>query len=218
MKKLLMGLFLVLLTGLLLGYGASWYLQQDQGPAEEVRVAIVKEIPLREVQLYFVAPEGTFLVSEPHNFPVCDVDRDCINSLLNGLINGSQRGNLPVLPKETKVLDVEIENDLVRVNFSRQVVDFHPGGSLIELFSIYSLTNSISENFPYVRQVQILVEGEVRQTLKGHVRIDQPIYADFSYNELPLVVVPPEIEEANMESQDLSIEKLIQESESQGNH
>ncbi len=218
MKKLLMGLFLVLLTGLLLGYGASWYLQQDQDPAEEVRVAIVKEIPLREVQLYFVAPEGTFLVSEPHNFPVCDADRDCINSLLNGLINGSQQGNLPVLPKETKVLDVEIENDLVRVNFSRQVVDFHPGGSLIELFSIYSLTNSISENFPYVRQVQILVEGEVRQTLKGHVRIDQPIYADFSYNELPLVVVPPEIEEDNMESQDLSIETLIQESESQGNH
>ncbi len=218
MKKLLMGLFLVLLTGLLLGYGASWYLQQDQDPAEEVRVAIVKEIPLREVQLYFVAPEGTFLVSEPHNFPVCDVDRDCINSLLNGLINGSQQGNLPVLPKETKVLDVEIENDLVRVNFSRQLVDFHPGGSLIELFSIYSLTNSISENFPYVRQVQILVEGEVRQTLKGHVRIDQPIYADFSYNELPLVVVPPEIEEDNMESQDLSIETLIQESESQGNH
>ncbi len=89
---------------------------------------------------------------------------------------------------------------------------------MIELFSIYSLTNSISENFPDVRQVQILVEGEVRQTLKGHVRIDQPIYADFSYNELPLVVVPPEIEEENMESQDLSIEKLIQESESQGNH
>lgn len=218
MKKLLMGLFLVLLTGLLLGYGASWYLQQDQGPAEEVRVAIVKEIPLREVQLYFVAPEGTFLVSEPHNFQVCDVDRDCINSLLNGLINGSQQGNLPVLPKETKVLDVEIENDLVRVNFSRQLVDFHPGGSLIELFSVYSLANSISENFPHVRQVQILVEGEVRQTLKGHVRIDQPIYADFSYNKPPLVVVPPEIEEDDMETQDLSIETLIQESGSQGNH
>ncbi len=183
MKKLLIGVFLVLLTGILLGYGASWFLQQDQNSAEEVRVAIVKEVPVREVQLYFVAPEGTFLVPEPFDIPACDADRDCINSLLISLINGSQQGNLPVLPKETKVLDVEIENDLVRVNFSRQLVDFHPGGSLIELFSVYSLANSISENFPYVRQVQILIEGEVRQTLKGHVRIDQPIYANFSYNE-----------------------------------
>ena len=218
MKKLLIGVFLVLLTGILLGYGASWFLQQDQNTGEEVRVAIVKEVPVREVQLYFVAPEGTFLVPELFDIPVCDADRDCLNGLLTSLINGSQQGNLPVLPKETKVLEVEIENDLVRVNFSRQLVDFHPGGSLVELLSVYSLANSISENFPYVRQVQILVEGEVRQTLKGHVRIDQPIYADFSYNEPPLVVVPPEIEEDDMETQDLSIEKLIQESESQSNH
>ena len=42
MKKLLIGVFLVLLTGILLGYGASWFLQQDQNSAEEVRVAIVK--------------------------------------------------------------------------------------------------------------------------------------------------------------------------------
>ena len=183
MKKLLIGVLLVLLTGILFGYGASWYLQQDQNTAKEVRVAIVKEVPVREVQLYFVAPEGTFLTSEPHSFPMCDVDHDCINSLLIALINGSKQGNLPVLPKETKILGIEVENDLVRVNFSRQLVDFHPGGSLMELLSIYSLANSLSENFPYVRQLQILVEGDVRQTLKGHARIDQPIYANFSYNE-----------------------------------
>ena len=72
--------------------------------------------------------------------------------------------------------------------FSRQLVDFHPGGSLTELLSIYSIANSLSESFPYIRQIQILVAGEVRQTLKGHVRIDQPIYANFSYDNPPLTV------------------------------
>jgi spore germination protein GerM len=169
---------------------------------------------MREVQLYFTAPEGTYLVSEAGAIPMCDMDRDCINSLLVSLINGSQQGNSAVLPKETKILGVEVENDLVRVNFSRQLVDFHPGGSLSELLSIYSIANSLSESFPYVRQIQILVEGELRQTLKGHVRIDQPIYANFSYNEPPLTVAPPASTEEGVDAQGLSIETLIQNSDS----
>ncbi len=216
MNKILMGLLLVLLTGVLLGYGTSWYLQQGQNSTAEVRVAITKEIPVRETQLYFVSPEGTFLLPETRDIPMCDADRDCIKNLLIHLIDGSQHGNLAVLPKETKVLNVEVENDLVRVDFSRQLVDFHPGGSLTELLSIYSIANSLSENFPYVRQVQILVEGEVRQTLKGHVRIDQPIYANFSYNEPPLTVEYSAAEEINNDSDELTIETLIQNSDSSG--
>ena len=213
MNKVLIGLLSVLVTGVLLGYGVSWYLQQDQNSTEEVRIAITKEIPMREIQLYFTAPEGTFLVPEPQDIPTCDVDRDCINSLLVGLINGSQQGNFPVLPKETKILGIEVENDLVRVDFSRQLVDFHPGGSLTELLSIYSIANSLSESFPYIRQIQILVAGEVRQTLKGHVRIDQPIYANFSYDNPPLTVSLPGSTEANTDTQGLSIETLIKNSD-----
>ncbi len=213
MNKVLIGLLSVLVTGVLLGYGVSWYLQQDQNPTEEVRIAITKEVPMREVQLYFTAPEGTFLVPEPQDIPMCDVDRDCINSLLVSLINGSQQGNFPVLPKETKILGIEVENDLVRVDFSRQLVDFHPGGSLTELLSIYSIANSLSESFPYIRQIQILVAGEVRQTLKGHVRIDQPIYANFSYDNPPLTVSLPGSTETNTDTQGLSIETLIKNSD-----
>ena len=213
MNKVLIGLLSVLVTGVLLGYGVSWYLQQGQNPTEEVRIAITKEVPMREVQLYFTAPEGTFLVPEPQDIPMCDVDRDCINSLLVSLINGSQQGNFPVLPKETKILGIEVENDLVRVDFSRQLVDFHPGGSLTELLSIYSIANSLSESFPYIRQIQILVAGEVRQTLKGHVRIDQPIYANFSYDNPPLTVSLPGSTETNTDTQGLSIETLIKNSD-----
>ena len=99
-----------------------------------------------------------------------------------------------------------MENDLARVDFSRQLVDYHPGGSLSELLSIYSIANSLNENFPYIRQVQILVEGELRQTLKGHARIDQPVYADFSYSQPPLggEAVP------SQGGKGLSIEKLIE--------
>lgn len=215
MKKLLLSLFGVLFFGILLGYGVSWYFQQTQNTAEEVRIVINEDVPVREIQLYFSTPAGTFLVPESHEIPACDKDRDCIHSLLLNLIAGSQQENLPVLPPETKILAIEVENDLVRVNFSRHLIDFHPGGSLTELLSIYSLINSLNENFPYVRQLQILIEGEVQQTLKGHARIDQPIYADFSFSEPPLTGPIPEPQEINTDKQGLSIEQIIKSSDSQ---
>lgn len=218
MKKILLSLLGVLLVGVLVGYGTSWFFQQTQKTTEEIRVVIAKEVPVRELQLYFASPLGSFLVPESYEIPGCDEDRDCMQSLLLGLIEGPQQQNLAVLPKETKVLGVEVENDLVRVNFSRQLVDFHPGGSLTELLSIYSITNSLNENFPYVRQMQILIEGEVRQTLKGHARIDQPIYADFSFAEPPLTGPVSGQEKSNEDGQELSIEKLIQDNNSSGNN
>ncbi|WP_321390109.1 GerMN domain-containing protein [uncultured Desulfuromusa sp.] len=211
MKKLFLNLLGVLLLGILIGYGVSWFFQQGQKEEESARVVIARDVPVRELQLYFVAPDGTFLVPEPYETSACDDDLGCIQDLLSGLIYGSSQNNLPVLPKETEVLAVDVENDIVRINFSRKLVDFHPGGSLTELLTIYSVANSLNENFPYLRQVQILVDGEVLQTLKGHVRIDQPIYADYSFSEPPLPGPFPEGADQN-----LSIEQLIQNNESPG--
>jgi len=201
----------VLLVGILVGYGISWYFQQGQQLPEKVPIVVADEVATREVQLYFTAPAGDFLVAEDYEIPVCEEDSRCIRSLLTGLIKGSQQGNLSVLPKETKVLTVEVVNDLVRVDFSRQLIDFHPGGSLSELLSAYSLINTINENFPYIRQLQIVVEGEIEQTLKGHVRIDQPVYPDFKYSEPPLPGLFPDQPESDEPSGDkLSIEKILE--------
>lgn len=217
MKKMLTGLIGVLLIGILVGYGISWFSQQSQEVTEGIPIVRNEELPAREVQLYFTAPDGTFLIPETVEIRGCDEDRDCISSLLAQLIQGSRLENLPVLPKEAEVLAVQVENDLVRINFSRQLVDFHPGGSLSELLSIYSLANSLSENFPYIRQVQLLIEGDVKQTLKGHARIDQPIYADFGFNNPPAMGTVSEQINHDPDGEQLSIERLIQNAGSQNN-
>jgi len=209
MKKILLGLLGLLLVGVMLGYGTSWLLQQKQKEEKSAPLVHIEKKPVWEVQLYFTAPEGEFLVPEPCEIPVGDSDIDSIRHLLVALIAGSRQGNVAVLPQKTEILAVVLENDLVRINFSRQLVDFHPGGSLTELFTIYSLINSLTENFPYIRQLQIVVEGEVRQTLKGHVRIDQPIYADFSFNQPTQMGITAGTQGLNGEVQKLTIEKII---------
>jgi hypothetical protein len=195
MKKLLLGLLGLLLVGILAGFGIGWLLQQAQPPAERIPIVVEEELPEREVQLYFADPLGRYLVAEARMIRGCEDDRDCIRSVLEALRAGSRQELLPVMPSQTGILEIELENDLVRVNFSRQLSDFHPGGSLSELLTIYSLSNSLSENFPYLRQLQILVDGQVQQTLKGHARIDQPVYADFSYSRPPEAGPMPDLPE-----------------------
>lgn len=196
MKKILLGLFGLLLIGVLVGYAVGWFLQQAQPATERIPIVVDEVLAEREVQLYFGAPQGNFLIPEARLIAGCDDDRDCVRSMLEAIRAGSQQELLPVLPEETGILEIELENDLVRINFSRHLSDFHPGGSLSELLTVYSLANSLSENFPYLRQVQILIDGQVQQTLKGHVRIDQPVYADFSYTRPPSAGPLPEVEEA----------------------
>ena len=186
MKKILLGLLGLLIIGIAAGYGIGWFLQHSQQTADRVPIVIEPELPPREVQIYFADPEGRFLVPELRRIPGCDADQECIRAVINALCSGSEQGNLPIMPEDAKLLDVELENDLVRLNFSRQLVDHHPGGTLSELLTVYSLTNSLVENFSYLRQAQILIEGKTVQTLKGHVRIDQPVFADFSYHHPPL--------------------------------
>lgn len=197
MKKILLGLLGLLLIGVLAGYAIGWFLQQAQEPEVRIPIVVEEDLPEREVQLYFVDSHGSFLVPEARMIAGCDDDRDCIRSLLEALRSGSQQELLPIIPPQVGILEIELENDLVRVNFSRHLSDFHPGGSLSELLTVYGLANSLSENFPYLRQVQILIDGQPQQTLKGHVRIDQPVYADFSYSRPPQTGPLPEAEGGN---------------------
>ncbi len=186
MKKIIFWILGLLVVGVLAGYGIGHLLKEARQPEQRIPIAVEPELPPRDVQLYFADAQGRYLVPEARQIGGCEDDRECIIALLSELVRGSQQGHLPVMPEQARILSVELENDLVRVDFSRQLVDHHPGGSLSELLTVYSLVNSLAENFSYLRQLQILVEGQPQQTLRGHVRIDQPVYADFDFSRPPL--------------------------------
>lgn len=185
MKKLLISLFLVLGLGILAGYGIGWLLQQTQ-EEDEVLPRIVEDLlPPHEAVLYFADSGGRYLVRRIEQIDGCEDDRECIRALLARLIAGPESDLIRVLPPTTRILGVELENDLVYVDFSRHLVDHHPGGTLSELLTVHSLVSSLSESFPYIRRLQILVESEMLRTLKGHVRIDHPVYAEYALTQPP---------------------------------
>jgi spore germination protein GerM len=61
------------------------------------------------------------------------------------------------------------------VDFSRELVAGHSGGSMNELLTIYTIVDALTENMPAITSVQVLVEGKQVETLAGHVDLRRPL-------------------------------------------
>jgi len=152
-------------------------------PRQEMGVVKPSEPPaaLREAILYFGSQEGTHLIGEVHELKECGELADCLTETIQALIQGPNGDLLPVFPSATRIREVTEEGGVATVNFSRELVSAHPGGTLSELLTVYSLADTLAANFPHIRQVRVLIEGQPTQTLKGHVDLRQPVTADFRW-------------------------------------
>jgi spore germination protein GerM len=185
-KLLLAALILVLVAGALLGRSL---LTPDAKKAEPPPVAEPSRPP-REILLYFAAPDGSHLLAESREIAFCPSEDDCLRATLQALINGPSGELVPILPAQTVLRDIRVEQATAIIDFSRALIGGHPGGSVSELFTVYGLANTLVVNFPHIRQVRLLVEGQVLETLKGHVDLREPLAADFTLTRPPAAESP----------------------------
>jgi hypothetical protein len=61
------------------------------------------------------------------------------------------------------------------VDLDVAVRDKHPGGSMNELFTVYTIVNAITTNIRDIESVQILIGGREVDTLAGHVDLRRPL-------------------------------------------
>lgn len=171
-------------------------------PAPEPPQAI-EPVPTgqRAVSLYFASADGSALAAEGREINDCIAEQDCMVDALRELIKGPQGELFAVLPATTQIRGVAVDQALASVDFSRDLVASHPGGTQSELLTVYAVVNTLAVNFPHIRQVRFLVDGQVAETLKGHVDLRQPLGPDYSLvqeGEAPvgnLKELPPRREE-----------------------
>lgn len=126
------------------------------------------------VVLYF-ADDNDRLVAEQREIPkVVGIARETINELLKGPENQSLN---PTIPAGTALLDIDVNNGLCTVDFSRELVEGHSGGSTAEYLTVYSIVNTLTQ-FSTVQEVQIRVEGQVVETIAGHLDVSVPLERD----------------------------------------
>ncbi len=134
----------------------------------------------KEVLLYFSDTEESYLVGEKREIlkksQVRDEAKETVAELIKGPKGGPKGKLIPTVPPRTKLLTLQIdEKGVAKVNFDKALSKDHPGGSSAEMVTVYSIVNSLTFNFPEIKKVQILIEGEPAETIAGHLSLDQPI-------------------------------------------
>ena len=133
------------------------------------------------VELFFSDPDSDLLVRERRNVVWKAGDAETqIRAILTELWHGSRSEMLTPVPNQVVVREVSIKNEVVTVNFSKELVQNHPGGTLAEMHTIYAIVNSVLLNMPKLKKVRILVEGKPPETLKGHIDCRTPFTANLS--------------------------------------
>ena len=129
---------------------------------------------LRDVTLYFTSADGTHLVAEGRQIDDCLEENDCLEETVQALINGPVEELVPVFPNHVVLRGVTVTEGVVQVDFSRDLVTGHPGGSAAEVATLTSILRTVALNFPGTRSCVILVEGAQVETLAGNLDMVRP--------------------------------------------
>ena len=70
---------------------------------------------------------------------------------------------------------------LTQAGEAYEVMAAHPGGTLNELLTVYTIVNALTVNLPAVTSVQLLVDGKEIDTLSGHVDLRQPLAKNLTW-------------------------------------
>jgi spore germination protein GerM len=165
-----------IIAGGLLAYGYKVLLspEQKEGHKPSPGKLLPKLAKVRS-HLYFLDEHHRFLKAEERTLARQDSAVERARSIVRALIDGPEDELLPTVPTEAKLLSLFLTEDgIAYVNFNRAVSEKHPGGSLSELFTIFSIVNTLALNIPEVEAVKILVEGREAKTLAGHIDIRFP--------------------------------------------
>lgn len=145
-------------------------LPQQQEPS---RSPVVQE----EISLYFSTPDASGLMEEKRTVPQSGDDFTALSQIVAELAHGPESADLAaVIPAQARLLGVrKIDSETLELDFNRELVDYHPGGSSSELLSVHALTNSIAAYMPDFKSFVFRIEGEAVESLKGHVDLSRAL-------------------------------------------
>jgi hypothetical protein len=168
---------IIALIAVAIGAVYLWYRNIRTGPAggPTEGVVVVPE-GSRAVTLYFADKEKAILLTETRLVAIGQEIVEQIDQVVGALLDGPERGGVSTIAEGTRLLNAfyDSETSTLYLDFSSELVALHPGGSSAEYFTIAALVRTVSENFPEVQAVQILIEGLQVGTIAGHIDAYKP--------------------------------------------
>lgn len=131
------------------------------------------------VHLYFSDKDNSFLKAETRDLLHSDHPDEFGRKIIEALTEGPRTGLMRTIPADTTLKAFYITQDgIAYVDMADTIRDAHPGGVKLELFTIYSMVNSLTLNIPEIDAVKILIGGKEAMTLGNHIDVRFPFKAN----------------------------------------
>lgn len=135
---------------------------------------IVSDDDYKEVNIYFSDQEAMYLVPEQRSI---ETDNLYYN-IMEELISGPTRADLhATIPEGAAIKNIEISDSICQLDFNREFIENHWGGSAGERMTIYSIVNTLTQ-LDDIEEVVFLIEGQRIESLSGHMDLTTPVSGD----------------------------------------
>ncbi|MEW5908297.1 MAG: GerMN domain-containing protein [Thermodesulfobacteriota bacterium] len=143
--------------------------------------ALGQDLVASPVNLYFADTTHSRLGVEIRQMVKPSDPSQLGREIINALIRGPQQGLMRTISEATVLRSVFVtEEKIAYLDFEHHISLSHPGGALLELLTIYSITNSLIVNITEIEKVKFLIDGTESETLCGHIDIKYPFKANMA--------------------------------------
>ena len=140
--------------------------------------------------LYYVAQDGMHLVSVDREIAYGEGTVEQASRILEAQLGAAPEPYSSAIPEGTKLRAVFVSSlGEAYVDLSPEMGAKHPGGSLNEMLTVYTIVNALTSNLPAITAVQILADGKEIDSLAGHVDLRRPLQENVRWVAPP---TPPE--------------------------
>ena len=143
-------------------------------PKEPAPMKDGKSAQAVNVKVYYPDDSGMKLVEVDREVLVSD-KTDKYTAAVETLLEEPKETNLTkIFPKNAAIRSVTVDGGLATVDFDGSLTKNFVGGSTGEELLIGSVVDTLT-NFPEVKRVKFLVDGQEIETLSGHMDLSTPL-------------------------------------------
>lgn len=126
------------------------------------------------VRVYYPDDSGMRLIEVEREILVDDAT-DKYTAAVKALLDEPDEENLTrIFPKNATIRSVTVANGLATVDLGGSITKNFVGGSTGEELLVGSVVDTLT-NFPEIRRVKFLVDGQEIETLSGHMDLSAPL-------------------------------------------
>jgi hypothetical protein len=137
-----------------------------------------KEARLQTVVLYFGDPDEIGLRPEERTIAAGPSLAARLAAVVRELAAGSFNGALPVVPPETQLRNAFVDPwGVAYLDFDRSLLSGQPREDGEEWLAIASIVRTVCDNYPEVRRVRFMIDGQAVTSLAGTMDLEEPLDA-----------------------------------------